>query len=101
MSTEYIKPLVLPYSPDETFSNCFKRSTAGPDSIGAHYTREMMQRTVEDPLLVVTSTDLVLFPGGRPQATIPKATATETGALSKWQRSRHVGAAVPWLIPSA
>jgi len=37
MSTEYIKPLVLPYSPDETFLDLFHVFTAGPDSIGAHY----------------------------------------------------------------
>jgi len=97
MSTEYIKPLVLPYSPDETFLELFQAFTAGPDSIGAHYTREMMQQTFADPLLVVTSTDLVLFPGGGRKPRFESYRNRNRGFIEMAAVS-HVGAAVPWII---
>src|SRR6201984_3017344 len=37
--------------------------TASPDSIGAHLAQATARNTEHDPLLVVTGTDLVLYPG--------------------------------------
>jgi uncharacterized protein DUF5624 len=42
----------------------FATYTAGPDSIGAHLTQATARETERDPLLVVTGTDLALYPGG-------------------------------------
>jgi hypothetical protein len=43
----------------------FTTYTARPDSIGAHLAQATARQTEHDPLLVVTGTDLVLYPGGR------------------------------------
>jgi uncharacterized protein DUF5624 len=42
----------------------FATYTARPDSIGAHLTQATARETERDPLLVVTGTDLALYPGG-------------------------------------
>ncbi|MGH3208898.1 MAG: DUF5624 domain-containing protein [Trebonia sp.] len=42
----------------------FTTYTAGPDSIGAHLAQATARETERDPLLVVTGTDLALYPGG-------------------------------------
>lgn len=42
----------------------FATYTASPDSIGARLAREAASAAARDPLLVVTGTDLALFPGG-------------------------------------
>ena len=42
----------------------FATYTARPDSIGAHLTQVTARETERDPLLVVTGTDLALYPGG-------------------------------------
>ncbi|MGH3250532.1 MAG: DUF5624 domain-containing protein [Trebonia sp.] len=41
----------------------FTTYTAGPDSIGAHLAQAAARETETDPLLVVTGTDLALYPG--------------------------------------
>jgi hypothetical protein len=43
----------------------FTAYTASPDSIGAHLAQATARETEHDPLLVVTGTDLALYPGGR------------------------------------
>jgi hypothetical protein len=42
----------------------FTTYTAGQDSIGAHLARAAAQNAAGDPLLVVTGTDIALYPGG-------------------------------------
>ena len=42
----------------------FTTYTASPDSIGAHLAQAAVRDTERDPLLVVTGTDLALYPGG-------------------------------------
>jgi hypothetical protein len=42
----------------------FTTYTASPDSIGAHLAQATARETEQDPLLVVTGTDLALYPGG-------------------------------------
>jgi hypothetical protein len=42
----------------------FTTYTAGPDSIGVHLAQATARLAVHDPLLVVTGTDLALYPGG-------------------------------------
>ena len=42
----------------------FATYTARPDSIGAHLAQATARETERDPLLVVTGTDLALYPGG-------------------------------------
>ena len=54
--------------PSATFENrelvsLFTTYTASPDSIGAHLAQAAVREAEHDPLLVVTGTDLVLYPG--------------------------------------
>ena len=42
----------------------FTTYTASPDSIGAHLAAASARGTERDPLLVVTGTDIALYPGG-------------------------------------
>jgi hypothetical protein len=49
-------------SPELT--DLFTTYTASPDSIGAHLAQVRARQTERDPLLVVTGTDLALYPGG-------------------------------------
>ena len=44
--------------------NLFTTYTASPDSIGAHLAQATVKDAAQDPLLVVTGTDLALYPGG-------------------------------------
>lgn len=46
------------------FIDLFTTYTASPDSIGAHLARATASEAKDDPLLVVTGTDLALYPGG-------------------------------------
>jgi hypothetical protein len=45
------------------FVDLFTTYTASPDSIGTHLAREAVRHTANDPLLVVTGTDLALYLG--------------------------------------
>ena len=74
----------------------FTTYTASPDSIGAHLAQAAVSATEHDPLLVVTGTDLVLYPGGgKPPLIEPYRLATrgfkELAAIS------HLGPAVATL----
>jgi Domain of unknown function (DUF5624)/EPTP domain len=42
----------------------FTTYTASPDSIGAHLAQAAVRATEHDPLLVITGTDVALYPGG-------------------------------------
>src|SRR5882762_7171387 len=58
-----------PLMPPATFESpelvdLFTTYTARPDSIGAHLAQATARQTEHDPLLVVTGTDLALYPGG-------------------------------------
>ena len=74
----------------------FTTYTAGPQSIGSHLAEAAVSATEHDPLLVVTGTDLVLYPGGgKPPLIEPYRLASrgfkELAAIS------HLGPAVATL----
>jgi hypothetical protein len=87
--------------PSATFENpdlvaLFTTYTAGPHSIGAHLAQAAAGAAEHDPLLVVTGTDLVLYPGaGKTPLIEPYRLATrgfkELAAIS------HLGPAVATL----
>lgn len=53
----------MPYQPNAAFAGLFRAFTSDPQSIGAHLTQQMAQQQRDDPLLVSTGSDIVLFPG--------------------------------------
>lgn len=60
----------MSYQPNVAFARLFRTFTSDPQSIGAHLTQQMAQQQADDPLLVSTGSDIVLFPGGGRAPTI-------------------------------
>jgi hypothetical protein len=60
----------MSYQPNVAFARLFRTFTSDPQSIGAHLTQQMAQQQADDPLLVSTGSDIVLFPGGGHAPTI-------------------------------
>jgi hypothetical protein len=84
------------YQPNSHFMRLFELFTSAPDSIGQNLQQHLGATHSETPLLVVTGTDLVLFPGGgRPPASVNFRKGTrgffEITAVS------HLGLAIPYL----
>ena len=44
--------------------NLFETYTASPDSIGTHLAEATARTLVDDPLLIATGADFILYPGG-------------------------------------
>jgi hypothetical protein len=85
-----------PYTPDRSFRSLYDAYT-GPDSIGLHLTRHMVELTRHDPLLVVTGSDYVLFPGSgrRP---IVEGFRNSTRGFVELTAISHLGPAVAWIF---
>jgi hypothetical protein len=74
----------------------FTTYTASPDSIGAHLAQAAVSAAEHDPLLVVTGTDLVLYPGdGKPPLVEPYRLATR--GFKELAGVSHLGPAVATL----
>ena len=87
----------MTYSPPEEFSRLYKIYTSDPDSMGKHLTDRMSELTEGDPLLVVTGSDAVLFPGsGKPPVT--ESFRKSTRGFIELASVSHLGTAVAWLI---
>jgi len=64
----------------------FTTYTAGPHSIGAHLAQAAADAAAHDPLLVVTGTDLVLYPGAGKTPLI-SPTGSPPGGSRNWPPS--------------
>lgn len=53
----------MSYQPDAAFAGLFRAFTSDPQSIGAHITQQMAQLHADDPMIVSSGSDIVLFPG--------------------------------------
>jgi len=85
------------YSPHGEFSALYKAYTSGPDSIAKHLTHRMVRLTDADPLLVVTGSDVVLFPGSGRQPIVESFRHSTRGFVELTSVS-HLGPAVAWLV---
>jgi hypothetical protein len=84
------------YSPDDRFRKLYEAYT-GPDSTGLHLTRHVAQLSRQQPLLVVTGADFVLFPGaGRPP--VVESFRLSTRGFVELTAISHLGAAVAWIF---
>ncbi|WP_028220403.1 DUF5624 domain-containing protein [Paraburkholderia oxyphila] len=52
----------MPYQPNPSFAGLFRAFTSDPQSIGAAITAQMDRLGEDDPMLVSTGSDIVLFP---------------------------------------
>jgi hypothetical protein len=87
----------MPYSPHTEFSKLYKVYTSDPDSIGKHLTARMSEVTDDHPLLVVTGSDAVLFPGsGKPP--VVESFRKSTRGFIELAAVSHLGTAVAWLV---
>ena len=85
------------YRPDPEFQALYNIYTADPDSIGTHLNSCLGARSADDPLLVSTGSDIVIFPGGgRPPQT--ESFRLSTRGFIEITGISHLGVAVPYLI---
>jgi hypothetical protein len=82
--------------PHPAFRGLFGAYTSDPESIGAHLARRMMHVSANDPLLVATGNDVVLFPGNGDVPQIESFRHATRGFIEITSVS-HLGTAVPWL----
>ena len=87
----------MSYSPDPDFQALYEAYTANPDSIGAHLNARYGELSSEDPLLVTTGSDMVIFPGGGRPPLVESFRKTTRGFIEITAVS-HLGVAVPYLI---
>ena len=84
------------YHPDPSFRSLYDAYT-GPDSTGLHLTRHMVELTRQDPLLVVTGADFVLFPGsGEPP--LVEGFRNSTRGFVELTAISHLGPAIAWIF---
>jgi hypothetical protein len=85
-----------PYIPDPSFRGLYEAYT-GADSIGLHLTRHMVELTRHEPLLVVTGSDYVLFPGSGKRP-IVEGFRNSTRGFVELTAISHLGPAVAWIF---
>jgi hypothetical protein len=84
------------YSPHEHFRSLYDAYT-GAGSTGLHLTRHMVRLTERDPILVVTGSDFVLFPGGGKPPVVESFRNSTRGFVELTSIS-HLGPAVAWIF---
>ncbi|MFM0046462.1 DUF5624 domain-containing protein [Paraburkholderia sediminicola] len=86
----------MAYQPDPVFQGLYDAYT-GQDSTGQHLTRHMVKMTEQDPILVVTGSDFVFFPGLR-QPPIVQSFRRSTKGFIELTSISHLGPALAWLF---
>ena len=87
----------MSYSPPVEFSDLYKIYTSDPNSMGRHLTVRMSELSKDDPLLVVTGSDAVLFPGAG-RAPIVESFRKSTRGFIELASVSHLGTAIAWLV---
>src|SRR5882757_10886371 len=87
---------VLAYTPHESFRGLYEAYT-GPDSTGQHLTQHMVRLTADDPILVGTGSDFVIFPGGGKPPVVESFRLSTRGFIELTAVS-HLGPAVAWIF---
>ena len=87
----------MPYSPAPEFGDLYAIFTSGPDSIGAHLNDIRARHSADQPLLVTTGSDIVVFPGdGR--APVTESFRRSTRGFVELTAISHLGVAIPYII---
>src|SRR5579859_1300999 len=85
------------YNPHPEFARLYKLYTGDPDSMGRHPTERMAELSQGDPLLVVTGSDAVLFPGAA-RSPVSESFRKSTRGFVELAAVSHLGTAVAWLV---
>ena len=87
----------MTYSPDPEFQKLYSTFTTDPQSIGAHLNNCMARLSANDPLLVATGSDIVIFPGNGREPLVESFRNSQRGFIELTSIS-HLGVAVPYII---
>jgi hypothetical protein len=87
----------MTYSPHTEFSKLYKIYTSDPEGMGQHLTARMAKLSDDDPLLVVTGSDAVLFPGSG-KAPVVESFRKSTRGFIELASVSHLGTAVAWAV---
>lgn len=86
----------MAYAPHESFRHLYDAYT-GQGSTGQHLTRHMVQLTADEPLLLVTGTDFIIFPGsGRPA--IAESFRHSTRGFVELTAVSHLAPCIAWIF---
>jgi hypothetical protein len=86
----------MPYETHPEFQTLYALFTSTEHSIGTHLQRQLGAVHADDPLLVVTGSDLFLFPGsGRPP--VMESFRLSTRGFFELTGISHLGIAIPYL----
>lgn len=87
----------MAYSPPPEFAQLYKIYTSDPDSMGKHLTERMVTMTGAEPLLVITGSEVALFPGSAKPPVVESFRRSTRGFIELASVS-HLGTAVAWAI---
>ena len=87
----------MSYRPDPEFQKLYSIFTTDPQSIGAHLNNRMAHLSKNDPLLVATGSDVVIFPGGGREP-LAESFRTSTRGFIELTSISHLGVAIPYII---
>ncbi len=86
----------MAYSPDPEFAKLYSIFTPDPESIGGHLNELRARLCADDPLLVTTGSDVVIFPGGG-QEPLQESFRNSTRGFIELTSISHLGVAVPFI----
>ncbi|MDB6084421.1 MAG: hypothetical protein JWN43_2302 [Gammaproteobacteria bacterium] len=87
----------MPYSPNPEFKALYSLFTPDPGSIGAHLNALNARFSKDDPLLIATGSDIVIFPGAG-RAPLTESFRLSTRGFVELTSVSHLGVAVPYII---
>jgi Domain of unknown function (DUF5624) len=90
-------PEIMAYSPHREFSTLYSIFTPDADSIGGHLNALTARLSADDPLLVTTGSDVIIFPGSGREP-LMESFRTSTRGFIELTSISHLGVAVPFIV---
>src|ERR1700736_6889572 len=87
----------MAYSPHPEFSTLYSIFTPEADSIGGHLNNLKARPSADDPLLVATGSDVIIFPGSGREPLMESFRNSTRGFVELTSIS-HLGVAVPFIV---
>ena len=87
----------MAYSPHPEFRTLYSIFTPDPDSIGGHLNSLKARLSSDDPLLVTTGSDIIIFPGSGREPLMESFRNSTRGFVELTSIS-HLGVAVPFIV---
>ena len=87
----------MAYSPHPEFSTLYSIFTPDPDSIGGNLNSLKARLSGDDPLLVTTGNDVIIFPGSGREP-LMESFRTSTRGFIELTSISHLGVAVPFIV---